>query len=176
LKFTALTIAGAYVIDLEPRLDERGFFARAWDSHALTSRGLDGRIVECSISYNRRKGTLRGMHYQAPPYEETKVVRCVRGAVFDVILDLRRTSLTYKKWTANELSADNRLALYIPKGCAHGFQTLTADAELFYQISDCYEPVAARGVRWNDPAFGIEWPDDERTISDRDRSYEDCKE
>ena len=169
MKFSPTVLAGACIIDIEPVPDERGFFARSWCREEFARHGLNPDLAQCSISFNKKRGTLRGMHYQAKPHEETKVVRCTRGAIYDVILDLRPESPTFRKWIAVELSADNRRMLYIPAGLAHGFQSLTDDAEVFYQISTPYHPESARGVRWDDPAFGIEWLVTERIISDKDR-------
>jgi dTDP-4-dehydrorhamnose 3,5-epimerase len=166
-------IAGVRVIEPERFEDERGFFARTWDVDEFAQHGLNQRVVQCSISYNRRRGTLRGMHYQAPPHEEAKLVRCTAGAIFDVAVDLRPGSPTFTQWFGVELSAENRLALYITEGCAHGFLTLTDDSEILYQMSALYAPHAARGARWDDPAFGIRWPDDVAVINDRDRTYPD---
>ena len=172
--FRETKLAGAFIIDLEKREDERGFFARAWCEKEFAEHGLATRLVQCNLSYNARPGTLRGMHYQVAPHEETKLVRCFRGAIFDVIIDLRRDSKTYKQWVGVELSADNRRALYVPEGFAHGYQTLTPDAETFYQVSEFYAPEAERGVRWNDPAFGIKWPETpERVISEKDTAFPD---
>jgi dTDP-4-dehydrorhamnose 3,5-epimerase len=173
MKFTPLRLPGAFRIELEPISDERGFFARSWCEQEFTAQGLNPHIMQCSISFNQKKGTLRGMHYQAAPHEEAKLVRCTQGAIYDVLLDLRADSPTYCRWAAEELSAENRRMLYIPEGVAHGFQTLTDNAEVFYQISEFYHGELSRGVRWNDPAFGIAWPDDTRTISERDRQYQD---
>jgi len=168
-----MALAGACIIDIEPVPDERGFFARSWCREEFARHGLNPDLAQCSISFNKKHGTLRGMHYQAKPHEETKVVRCTRGAIYDVIVDLRPESSTFRKWIAVELSADNRRMLYIPAGLAHGFQSLTDDTEVFYQISTPYHPESACGVRWDDPAFGIEWPVMERVISDKDRQYPD---
>jgi dTDP-4-dehydrorhamnose 3,5-epimerase len=173
VKFSPTVLAGAYVIDIEPVPDERGFFARSWCHEEFSRHGLNPDLAQCSISFSKKRGTLRGMHYQAAPHEETKVVRCTRGVIHDVILDLRPRSHTFRKWLAVELSADNHRMLYIPAGFAHGFQSLTDDTEVFYQISAPYHPASARGVRWDDPAFGIQWPAAERIISDRDRHYPD---
>ena len=173
MKFSPTALVGAYVIDIEPVADERGFFVRSWCREEFARRGLNPDLAQCSISFNKKRGTLRGMHYQAKPHEETKVVRCTRGAIYDVILDLRPESSTFRKWIAVELSADNRRMLYVPPGFAHGFQSLVDDTEVFYQISTFYHPESARGARWNDPAFGIEWPVMERVISDKDRQYPD---
>lgn len=153
--------------------DERGFFARTWCRRECAAQGLKGQWVQCSISHNRRKGTLRGMHYQIAPHEEAKLVRCTMGAIFDVIIDLRPDSPTYAHHFSVVLTARNRELLYIPEGFAHGFQTLEDDTEVFYHISEFYAPDYARGVRWNDPAFGIRWPDDDRIISERDQHYPD---
>jgi dTDP-4-dehydrorhamnose 3,5-epimerase len=173
--FTPTPLAGAFIVEPEPREDARGLFARTWCRRELEAHGLETRIAQCSTSFNKRKGTLRGMHYQAAPLAETKLVRCTRGAMFDVIIDLRPDSPTFTRHTAVTLSAENRTALYVPVGFAHGFQTLEDDTEVFYQISEFYSAEHARGVRWDDPAFGIAWPDDERIITERDRSYPDFR-
>ena len=173
MKFSPMALAGACIIDIEPVPDERGFFARSWCREEFARHGLNPDLAQCSISFNKKHGTLRGMHYQTKPHEETKVVRCTHGAIYDVIVDLRPESSTFQKWIAVELSADNRRMLYVPPGFAHGFQSLVDDTEVFYQISAIYHPESARGVRWNDPAFGIEWPATERVISDKDRQYPD---
>lgn len=161
------------MIEPELRSDERGTFARTWCRRDFESHGLTAKLAQCSVSFNARRATLRGMHYQAAPHAEAKLVRVTRGAIYDVALDLRSTSSTYRQWFAAELSSENRHMLYIPEGCAHGFQTLTDDAEVFYQISEFYEPDAGRGVRWNDPVFGINWPLSDPILSDRDRNYPD---
>lgn len=173
MRFHETSIKGAWIVRPEPLPDERGFFARTWCSKEFADRGLDPNLTQCSISFNHRKGTLRGMHYQIAPHHEAKVVRCTRGAIYDVILDLRPESPTCLRWHAVELTAENRDMLYIPEGVAHGFQTLMDDSEVFYQITAAYEPSAARGVRWDDPAFGISWPEAERIMSARDRTYPD---
>jgi dTDP-4-dehydrorhamnose 3,5-epimerase len=174
--FRETPLAGAWVIDVEPAEDERGLFARTFDAEEWAARGLEPIVVQCSTSYNTRAGTLRGMHYQEEPYGEAKLVRCTRGAVYDVVLDLRRDSPTFRGWFSAELTAENRRMLYVARGLAHGFQTLVDDSEVSYQISQRYSPEHARGVRWDDPAFRIEWPGaDERTISERDRSYPDFR-
>jgi dTDP-4-dehydrorhamnose 3,5-epimerase len=152
--------------------DERGFFARTFSQDEFEARGLASHFVQCSLSFNKSRGTLRGMHYQCAPHQEAKVVSCLRGAIFDAVIDLRRGSPTYGRWFATELSAANYAMLYVPEGCAHGFQTLEDDTVVFYQISEVYHPECARGVRWNDPAFGIQWPFPPRHISQRDASYE----
>ena len=173
MKFVATPLQDAWIIEIEPRGDERGFLARAWCAEEFASRGLNPHLVQCNITFTKKKGTLRGMHYQTAPYEEAKLVRCTRGAIYDVILDLRPKSPTFKQWFAATLTADNRTMLYIPEGFAHGLQTLTNDTEVFYQMSETYHPESATGVRWNDAAFGIEWPEGERTIAPRDQEYSD---
>lgn len=171
--FEPAGIDGAWILRLSPHEDERGFFARLWCAAEFERRGLSASLSQCSLSYTRRAGTIRGMHYQAAPREEVKVFRCVRGAIYDVLLDLRPDSPTYKRWTARELTAENRLAFYIPKGVAHGFQALTDDVEVLYLIDEPYDAALARGVRWNDPAFGIEWPLAPGPMSEKDRTYPD---
>lgn len=174
MKFTQTTLAGAYIIDIEPALDERGFFARSWCQHEFAAQGLNSNLAQCSISYNKTRGTLRGMHYQGKPHEEVKVVRCTQGAIYDVIVDLRPASATFKKWIAVELNAENRRMIYVPPGVAHGFQSLVDDTEVFYQVSEFYYPELSLSVRWDDPAFGIEWPPAaQRVISERDRQHAD---
>lgn len=173
MRFTETDLNGAYIIDIDRLSDDRGFFARSWCADEFKEHGLDTKIVQCSISQNDKKGTLRGMHYQAAPHEEAKIVRCTAGAIYDVILDVRADSPTFKEWVAVELTAENRRSIYIPRGFAHGFQTLEDNCEVFYQMSECYYPECARGVRWDDPAVGIEWPLAEPTISKRDRDYAD---
>jgi len=171
--FEETGIGGVWVIRPERLEDERGFFARTWDHDEFAIHGISSQLLQCSISFNRTRGTLRGLHYQAAPYEEGKLVRCTSGAIFDVALDLRPDSPTFKAWVGVELSADNRLALFIPEGCAHGFLTLADAAEVHYQMTAYYVPEAGRGVRWDDPAFGIAWPEEVSVINDRDRSYPD---
>ncbi|HKW94439.1 MAG TPA: dTDP-4-dehydrorhamnose 3,5-epimerase [Methylomirabilota bacterium] len=171
--FAETPIPGVWIIEPERLADERGFFARSWCEREWASRGLNPRIVQCNISFNKRRGTLRGMHYQAPPFEEAKLVRCIRGAIHDVVIDLRPESTTFKRHAAVRLDAESRRMLYVPEGVAHGFQTLEDETEIFYQMSEFYAPDHARGVRWDDPAFGIQWPPDDRTISARDRTYPD---
>lgn len=174
MKFTPAPLDGAWVIDLEPIADERGSFARTWCAREMEAHGLVTKVAQCSVSRNTKKATLRGMHFQVAPHEETKVVRCTRGAIFDVILDLRPGSATFKRWFGVELSAGNGRALYVPAGFAHGFQTLTDDSEVAYQISEFHEPQSARGVRWDDPAFAIEWPAAaSRVINPKDLAYPD---
>lgn len=171
--FTETTLKGAFVIELEKHEDERGFFARTFCRKELEAHGLNPNLVQCNISLNRKKGTLRGMHYQIAPYEEAKLVSCLRGAIYDVIIDLRADFPTYCQWFAVTLSADNYKMLYIPKGFAHGFQTLEDNAVVFYQMSEFYHPECARGVRWDDQTFGIEWPMEELILSDKDKAYKD---
>ena len=213
--FTETNLKGAYLIEIEPIEDERGFFARSFCQEEVRLHGINMNIAQCNISFNKKKGTLRGMHYQAAPYEEAKLVRCVRGAIYDVIIDLRPDSPTYCKWIAVELTglgfqfaADSSqmtayspqlaahssqltaqgspsaayslpltaycyLMLYIPQGFAHGFLTLEDDTEVFYQMSEFYAPGYGRGIRWNDPAFGITWPGEINVISDQDLTYPD---
>jgi dTDP-4-dehydrorhamnose 3,5-epimerase len=164
-------LAGAFVIELERRMDQRGFFARTFCQQEFEAHGLKTQVAQCNVSFNKRKGTLRGMHYQAAPFAEAKLVRCTSGSIYDVIIDLRRASATFKQYFAVELSVENGRMLYIPEDFAHGFQTLQDDTEVFYQMAQRYSAEHARGVRWNDPAFGIEWPEDERIIIERDQNY-----
>ncbi len=172
--FNPTKLKGAYLIELEKREDERGFFARSWCQREFEAHGLNPRLVQCNISFNKKKGTLRGMHYQAPPYQEAKLIRCTAGAIYDVIIDLRQNSETYKEWIAVELTAENRKMLYVPEGFAHGFQTLMDNTEVFYQMSEFYIPPYSRGIRWNDPQFKIIWPEaEERVISLKDQTYPD---
>ena len=173
MKFLETKLPGVFEICLELIHDQRGFFARAWCQEEFSSRGLNSRLVQCNLSGNLRKGTLRGMHFQAAPFAEAKLVRCTRGSIFDVALDLRKDRPTFKQWTRAVLTAQNHRMLFIPEGCAHGFLTLEDDSEVFYQMSESYHPEAAHGFRWDDPAFGIEWPSKAEVISDRDASYAD---
>jgi dTDP-4-dehydrorhamnose 3,5-epimerase len=174
--FEETPIAGAFVIELERRGDERGFFARVFCRREFEEHGLNPNVVQCNLSLSAKPGTLRGMHFQRPPHEEAKLVRCTRGALWDVVLDLRPDSPTYLAWYGVELNAENRRLLYIPEGCAHGFQTLVPDTEAFYQVSAAYAPEHEGGVRWNDPAFGLEWPEAaERTISEKDQGWPDYR-
>ena len=173
--FTETPLSGAFVLDPERLADERGFFARIYDPRELAGRGLNPTVEQSSLSFNPKKGTLRGMHFQKPPFAEAKLVRCTRGAVYDVIIDLRRDSPTHLRHFGVVLDAENRRLLYVPEGFAHGYLTLTADAEVTYQISARYSPEHASGVRWNDPAFGIPWPGGVVLINDRDRSYPDYR-
>ena len=173
MKFIPTELSGAFLVDIEPVVDERGFFARTFCREEFARQGLEANFLQTSLSSNIRRGTLRGMHYQAAPYEEVKLIRCVRGAVFDVIVDLRPDSATYRRWVGYELSESNHRALYVPKGMAHGFLTLTDSTELEYHISVAYVPESARGVRWDDPTLGIVWPDVPTVMSARDRNFGD---
>jgi len=169
--FTETELTGAYIIEIEKLEDERGFFARTWDKKIFEENGLNSRVTQCDISFNKLKGTIRGMHFQIPPYEEAKIVNCIKGKIFDVIIDLRSGSGTYQKWVSVELSDQNKKMLYIPEGFAHGFQTLEDNTLVYYQISEVYSPEQARGVRWDDKAFQIEWPLKKTVISRKDLSY-----
>jgi dTDP-4-dehydrorhamnose 3,5-epimerase len=171
--FLETELKGAYIIELEKHMDERGFFARSFCVREFEQQGLNPRIVQCNISFNHAKGTLRGMHYQKAPFGEAKLVRCTRGAIYDVIIDLRPESPTFKVSFGIRLDRDNRRMLYIPEGVAHGFLTLEDDSEIFYQMSEFYSPQHAAGFRWNDASFGIRWPSEATVISERDRTYPD---
>ncbi|MGA2362160.1 MAG: dTDP-4-dehydrorhamnose 3,5-epimerase [Candidatus Aminicenantales bacterium] len=171
--FRETKLKGAYIVDIERREDDRGFFARTWCRREFEVHGLNPRLAQCSISFNAKKGTLRGMHYQVKPFEEAKLVRCTRGSLCDVVVDLRRDFPTFKGHLSVTLTSDNRTMLYVPEGFAHGFLTLEDNTEVHYQISEFHAPDHARGFRWNDPAFGIAWPSDVMIISDRDRNYPD---
>ena len=176
MHFLATNLPGVFVVEMDPREDERGFFARSWCQEEFAAQGLDTRLAQCSISYNNRRGTLRGMHFQSVPYSEVKLVRCTAGRIYDVAVDLRPSSPAFRQWTAIELTAENRRALYVPFGCAHGFQTLVDGAEILYHMSEVYQAEAASGVRWNDPAFGIQWPIADPFMSERDASYPDFRD
>ena len=169
--FTPLSLLGAYIVDIKPLTDDRGFFARSFCMNQFSDHKLRTNIAQCNISFNAKRGTLRGMHFQTPPKAEAKLVRCTRGRIHDVIIDLRPESPTYCRWEAVEMSGSDHRALYIPERFAHGFQTLEDETEVFYQMFEFYSPDHAAGVRWDDPAFGIRWPLPEPIISDRDRSY-----
>jgi dTDP-4-dehydrorhamnose 3,5-epimerase len=172
--FTETELQGAYLVDVEPKEDDRGFFARAWCRDEFESHGLSTEIAQCNIAYNDRAGTLRGMHFQSHPHAEVKLVRCTRGAVYDVIIDLRPQSPTFMGWLGVELTEESSRMLYVPEGFAHGYQTLVDETETHYQISQAYAPEAAAGVRWDDPAFGIKWPPVEhRIVSSKDRAWPD---
>ncbi len=174
--FSEIFLKGAFVIDLEPVVDERGLFARSWCKREFQQNSLPDEFVQCNISFNQKKGTLRGMHFQQAPYAEEKLVRCTKGFIYDVIIDLRPESDTFLKWYAVELSEKNRKSLFIPSGFAHGFQTLVDNSEVFYQMSEFYHPESGRGVRWNDPAFGIDWPEDTQNVSKKDQEYPDFQD
>jgi dTDP-4-dehydrorhamnose 3,5-epimerase len=174
MRFRELELPGAYLIELERIEDERGFFARTFARSEFAELGLEADVVQANTAFNHRAGTLRGLHFQAAPHEETKLVRCTRGAVYDVIVDLRPGSATYTRWVGVELTAENDAMLYVPRGFAHGYQTLVDDTETSYLMGAAYEASAARGVRWDDPAFGVEWPEtDVRVLNERDRSWPD---
>jgi len=175
MRFAELPLLGAFIVEIEERRDERGFFARSFCADEFRRQGLTAHFPQCNISFNEHRATLRGMHYQADPRPEVKLVRCTRGAIYDVIVDLRRDSQTFRQWQGVELNAENRRALYIPPGFAHGFQTMTDGAEVFYMMGDVYVPELARGVRWDDPQFGIAWPLPSPRMSERDASYADFK-
>jgi dTDP-4-dehydrorhamnose 3,5-epimerase len=171
MRFTETSLKGAFIIEPDRIEDERGFFARTFCRQKFEKHGLNPNLVQCSVSFNTKKGTVRGMHYQVKPHEEVRLVRCTRGAMYDVILDLRADSPTFKHWVAVELTAENRKIAYVPEGFAHGFQTLEDNTEVFYQMSELYHPECARGVRWDDPAFGITWPAPNPIVNDRDRTF-----
>jgi len=173
MMFCETKIHGVIEICLAPDADERGFFARTWCEKEFEEHGLNPRLVQCNASFNHKKGTLRGMHYQDQPFPEAKIVRCTQGAIYDVVLDLRPDSPTFKNWVSVVLTAEKRNMVYVPEGCAHGFLTLEDRAEVFYQMSEFYHPELARGVRWDDPAFQIVWPGKVEVISERDRTYAD---
>ena len=171
MKFSETALKGAFIIEPERIEDERGFFARTFCRREFEARGLNPDLVQCSISFNHQRATLRGMHYQSAPYAEAKLVRCTRGAIYDVIIDLRPQSPTFRRWVAVDISAENHLMVYVPEGFAHGFQTLQDETEVSYYISEFYSPERARGVRWNDPAFAIGWPIADPVISVRDQTH-----
>jgi dTDP-4-dehydrorhamnose 3,5-epimerase len=173
MRFTPTPVDGAVVIDLEPHTDERGLFARTFCTETFAAEGLEGGFVQANTSFSHAKGTLRGLHYQLAPSAEAKLVRCVRGALWDVVLDLRPASPSVGRWYGTELTADNRRALYVPQGCAHGFLTLTDGVEALYQVTAAYDPARERGVRWDDPRFAIAWPASPMLMSERDRSHPD---
>ena len=170
--FSETKLKGAYVIELEKKEDERGFFARTWDKQEFNDHHLNSNLIQCSISHNKIRGILRGMHYQFAPYEEAKVVTCTKGKIFDVIIDLRKNSNSYKEWIGIELNGKDYKMLYIPEGFAHGFQTLEDDTDVFYQISQLYMPEYSQGIRWDDPLFAIKWPLKPKIMSKKDSDYE----
>ena len=174
--FTETRLRGAVLIQLEPNVDERGFFARTYCEEEFANHGLNPRFVQCNLSYNKKKGTLRGLHYQAVPFSEAKLVMCLTGSIYDVIVDLRPDSATYCEWLAVELNAGcPRSMLYIPENFAHGFQTLEDHTEVFYHMSQFYHPESTRGLRWNDPAFNIYWPEDQRILAAKDEHFLDFR-
>ena len=173
--FDPQKLPGVYEIRIEPHNDERGFFARSWCSREFEEHGLNPNLAQCNISFNTRKGTLRGMHFQTPPHAEAKLVRCTRGSVYDVVVDLRPASPTYRSWIGIRLTSEDRNMVYVPEGCGHGFLTLEDETEVFYQMSEFYNADSGRGARWNDPALGIAWPDKVEVISQRDGAYPDLE-
>lgn len=173
MKFTETELGDAWIVDLEQLADERGFFARAWCKNEFAQHQITSELAQANISFNHTKGTIRGMHYQIEPYGEAKFVRCIRGAIYDVIIDLRPGSDTYRRWLGVELLADTHRALFVPQGFAHGFQTLTDNTEVFYQVSQFYTPGAEQGLRYDDPSFNIEWPEPVSIISEKDASWPD---
>jgi len=168
--FSETKLKGAYIIEIEKQEDERGFFARTWDAKKFEELGLNPKLVQCSISFNKKKGTLRGMHYQIPPHEEVKLIRCTKGKIFDVIIDLRTNSKKDESWIGIELTSDNYKMLYVPEGFAHGFQTLEDNTEVFYQMSEFYNSSHARNIKWNDVEYRIKWPLNPTVLSKNDSS------
>jgi dTDP-4-dehydrorhamnose 3,5-epimerase len=173
MKFNETGLQGAIIVEIEKLQDQRGFFARSWCKREFEQYGLDASLVQANVSYNHRKGTLRGMHFQVEPHGETKLVRCTQGAIYDVIIDLRQDSPTYRKWVGVELTADNFRMLFVPKMFAHGFQTLAEESVVTYQVGQFYTPGSERGIRFDDPAFQIQWPLEVGVISDKDKSWPD---
>ena len=173
MRFVPTSLTGVYVIEQERHMDERGFFARTWCADEFAQHGLEPKLEQCNVSFNRCRGTLRGLHYQVPPFAEVKLVRCTRGALFDVAVDMRPDSPTFRRWVGSELTQDNGRALYVPRGFAHGFLTLADGTELSYQMSTAYAPEAQRGLRWDDSFVGVAWPERVQVISSRDRDYPD---
>jgi dTDP-4-dehydrorhamnose 3,5-epimerase len=173
LKIIETKLKGVFIIEIEKIEDDRGFFARTWDKKIFDSIGLGSKVVQSSISHNTKKGTIRGLHYQIHPYEETKWISCIKGKIFDVVIDLRQNSSTFKSWINTELSMENHKILYIPEGCAHGFQTLENNSEIYYQMSQFFVPESYRGIRWNDSTFDIKWPLNVTEISKKDKSLPD---
>ena len=171
--FTETKLKGMFIIQPERLKDERGFFARTWCNREFAAHGFNPNLVQCNISFNKKRGTLRGMHHQVAPHEEAKLVRCTMGAIYDVVIDLRPNSPTFKDWLSVELTAENRKMIYVPEGFSHGFMTLEDNTEVFYQMSEFYAPECARGIRWDDPAFNIAWPEDVKVISKKDKEYPD---
>lgn len=175
MHFTETKLKGAFILDLNRLEDDRGFFARTFCKDELEAHNLISDVVQANMSWNPKKGTLRGMHYQVDPYQETKLVRCTQGALYDVIIDLRTDSPTYGEWVGVELTAENRRALFVPRDFAHGFVTLEDNTEAFYMVSQSYTPGAESGIRWNDPQFAIEWPIEPTLVSEKDASWDDYK-
>jgi dTDP-4-dehydrorhamnose 3,5-epimerase len=171
LRFTELPVSGSFVIDMDMIHDHRGFFGRVWCERELLAHGLNAEIAQVNVGFSKTKGTLRGLHYQEAPHQEVKVVRCTQGRLYDLVLDLRPDSSTYKRWAGVELTAENRRMLYIPMGCAHGYLTLEDDTEMYYSTSAFYSAPASAGVRYDDPEFGIQWPEEVSVISDKDRAW-----
>jgi dTDP-4-dehydrorhamnose 3,5-epimerase len=171
MTFHETKISGVFEINLKLNSDERGFFARSWCQKEFEDQGLNPGVVQCNVSFNARKGTLRGIHYQDAPHQEAKLVRCTKGSIYDVVVDLRQESATFKDWIAVVLTADKHNMVYVPEGCGHGFLTLEHETEVFYQMSEFYDAELSRGVRFDDPAFQIVWPDKVEMISERDRTY-----
>jgi dTDP-4-dehydrorhamnose 3,5-epimerase len=171
--FIETKLKGAFIIEIQKLEDERGFFARSWCQQEFLEHGLNPRLVQCDISFNKKRGTLRGMHFQLPPFTEAKLVRCTRGSLYDVIIDIRPGSETFLQWLAEDLSSENYRMLYVPEGFAHGFLTLENNTEVFYQMSQFYNSESARGIRWNDPLFGVDWPIPVDIISNNDQNYKD---
>lgn len=176
MKFIKTDFKDCFIIEIEKKIDDRGFFARIWDKEIFKKYKINEDFIQSSISVNKKKFTLRGIHYQKKPYEESKIVRCTKGSIFDVVVDLRPDSKTYKKWISVELSSENYRMIYIPKGIAHGFQTLENNTEVLYQISEKHKPSFSSGIRWNDPQFQIKWPNNHPTLSEKDKRYPDFKE
>lgn len=174
--FSETKFKGAFIIELEKQEDERGFFARTWDKKKFEEHGLNSKLTQCNVSFNKKRGTLRGMHYQISPYEEAKLIRCTKGRIFDAIIDLRPESTTFKQWLGNEISDKDYKMLYVPEGFAHGFQTLEDNTEVFYQMSETYMPDYARGISWDDDTFRIKWPISPIIISKKDCIYPSFKE
>jgi len=176
MKFTETKLKGAFIVELEKLSDDRGFFARSWCEKEFEARGLNSRVVQTNVSFNRKKATLRGLHYQIAPHQESKLIRCTRGAIYDVIIDLRPASPTYKQWMGVELTADNYRLFFVPEDFAHGFITLADNTEITYQVSQLYTPGSEKGIRFDDPAFNIQWPLEVKVISDKDRTWPDFED
>jgi dTDP-4-dehydrorhamnose 3,5-epimerase len=173
MKFTETKLKGAFIVEIEKLTDDRGFFGRSWCRKEFEAYGLTSRVVQTNVSFNRKKATLRGMHYQIAPHQESKFIRCTRGAIYDVIIDLRSELPTYKQWVGVELTADNYSMLFVPEGFSHGFMTLMDNTEITYQVSEFYTPGSEKGIRFNDPTFRIRWPLEVSVISDKDRTWPD---